>query len=133
MDYLGYITIYTVDNGTGMDKEGLESAITYGSPQRKNLKSLGKFGLGLKTASTAFCRCLSVTSRDGAQTPINKARWDLDHVAYAEDWELLFLDPEDQEIEMLEKITNHGSGTIVTWEKMMAIKRLPRSFRSSCS
>jgi DNA topoisomerase VI subunit B len=54
MDYIGEITIYTIDNGIGMDVVGLESAMTYGSPQRKNLKSLGKFGLGLKTASTAF-------------------------------------------------------------------------------
>jgi len=118
MDFMGSITIYIVDNGIGMNEMGLEEAMTYGSPQRANLKSLGKFGLGLKTASTAFCRSLSVTTRDSGQSPINKARWDLDHVADAEDWELLFLEPEDQEIAMLEKITNNSSGTIVTWEKV---------------
>jgi hypothetical protein len=119
MDFMGDLTICIADNGTGMDLNGLESAMTYGSPQRKNLKSLGKFGLGLKTASTAFCRRLSVTTRDSGQSQINKACWDLDHVAdEAEDWELLFLDPSEQELELLENVTNHGSGTIVTWEKI---------------
>lgn len=118
MDYIGNITIYIVDNGSGMNADGLEGAMTYGSPQRENQKSLGKFGLGLKTASTAFCRSLSVTTRDSGDSTINKARWDLDYVATAEDWELLILDPDEEEIQMLNDVTNNSSGTIVTWEKV---------------
>ncbi|PGZ77308.1 ATP-binding protein [Priestia megaterium] len=118
MDFIGDITIYIADNGIGMDEEGLEKAMTYGSPQRENLKSLGKFGLGLKTASTAFCRSLSVTTRDSAKSTIYKARWDLDHVADAEDWELLFLNPDDRELELIQTVTNNSSGTVVTWEKV---------------
>ncbi|WP_226528181.1 ATP-binding protein [Metabacillus niabensis] len=118
MDFMGDITIFIADNGIGMNESGLVSAMTYGSPQRENQKSLGKFGLGLKTASTAFCRSLSVTTRDNGQSQIFKARWDLDHVADADDWELLFLNPSEQEIQMLENVSNNGSGTIVTWEKV---------------
>lgn len=118
MDFMGDITIFIADNGDGMDEKGLEAAMTYGSPQRENQKSLGKFGLGLKTASTAFCRSLSVTTRDGGQSKVYKARWDLDHVADAKDWELLFLKPDEQEVQMLDYISNNGSGTIVTWEKV---------------
>ena len=117
-DFLGDITIYIADNGIGMDEEELEKAMTYGSPQRKNLKSLGKFGLGLKTASTAFCRSLSVTTRKYQELNIFKARWDLDHVAKVDEWELLFLNPDDFELEILEKVTEGGSGTVVTWEKV---------------
>ncbi|OHX50690.1 ATP-binding protein [Cytobacillus oceanisediminis] len=119
MDFGGAITIYIADNGIGMDEQGLDKAMTYGSPQRENLKSLGKFGLGLKTASTAFCRSLSVTTRNSKHSPIFKARWDLDHVAFvAQDWELLYLDPDERELEILEEVSNRGAGTVVTWEKI---------------
>ena len=59
---VGDITVFIADNGTGMDEEGLQNAMRYGSRQREDPSSLGKFGLGLKTGSTAFCRCLSVVS-----------------------------------------------------------------------
>jgi DNA topoisomerase VI subunit B len=39
------------DNGEGMNDEMLFAAMRYGAPARTNLASLGKFGLGLKTAS----------------------------------------------------------------------------------
>jgi hypothetical protein len=44
-----------------MTEEGLVNAMKYGSSKRASAKSLGKFGMGLKTASTAFCRRLSMT------------------------------------------------------------------------
>jgi len=118
MDFMGDITIYIADNGSGMNEDGLIDAMTYGSPQRPNPKSLGKFGLGLKTASTAFSRCLSVTTRSGKDEQILKARWDLDHVAKVNEWELLFPDPDEKEIDLLESVTDGKSGTVVTWEKI---------------
>ena len=51
------------DNGHGMNEEGLINAMTYGSAARQNPASLGKFGLGLKTASTAMSRQLTVVTR----------------------------------------------------------------------
>ena len=48
---LGEICVYVADNGDGMDAKGLVNAMTYGSEVRADLASLGKFGLGLKTAS----------------------------------------------------------------------------------
>ena len=63
MDYRGNITVSICDNGTGMDRTTLVSGMKYGAPARPDPSSLGKFGLGMKTASTAFCRMLSVISR----------------------------------------------------------------------
>ena len=57
------IQVYIADNGTGMDKDGLINAMKYGSKAREEKHSLGKFGLGLKTASTAFCRQLSCRTK----------------------------------------------------------------------
>ena len=81
--------VYIADNGCGMNYEGLKNAMRYGSAQRSNAASLGKFGLGLKTASTSFCRCLSVISRDKDSEQFLKVRWDLDEICRINKWRLL--------------------------------------------
>ena len=65
MDYRGNVRVCIADNGIGMDRDDLLNAMKYGSQRRDNPASLGKFGLGLKTASTAFCRRLSVLNAPG--------------------------------------------------------------------
>ncbi len=124
MDPAGVITVYIADNGAGMDKNGLINAMTYGSKVRPDLGSLGKFGLGLKTASTAFCRALSVLSR-GTDGVVRKAQWDLDYVAKVHEWKLKLLDPCRDEIDMLEETAEAGTGTLVVWEK---VDRLLKSY-----
>ncbi|WP_157130740.1 ATP-binding protein [Halobacillus mangrovi] len=126
MDFAGDVIIRIGDNGSGMDEEGLINAMTYGSSARPTPKSLGKFGLGLKTASTAFCRRLSVSTRDDELTSIQKACWDLDHVAKTNDWEILFPEPEPEEVDLLDDVSDGGSGTVVTWEK---VDRLLKSYQ----
>ena len=46
------VNVYISDNGCGMNMDGLKNAMKYGSSERPEKNSLGKFGLGLKTAST---------------------------------------------------------------------------------
>lgn len=117
MDPQGEITIYVADNGIGMDEAGLINAMTYGSKVRPDLGSLGKFGLGLKTASTAFCRDLSVVSK-GSDGKIRKAEWDLDYVAKVHEWKLRTPAYDDDEKELLEKTAGDGTGTLVVWRKV---------------
>src|SRR5690349_14596669 len=57
-DFRGNISLCIYDNGTGMTEPELLNAMRYGAKARPSKASLGKFGLGLKTASTAFCRRL---------------------------------------------------------------------------
>lgn len=126
MDFRGKLRLSIADNGTGMNRDGLINAMKYGSAERPHPSSLGKFGLGLKTASTAFCRSLLVTSRQNGDSEI-RAYWDLDHVASAGKWELL-LDKSDKEtIDHLNKIAKDGPGTVVVWEK---IDRLMKNYTS---
>src|SRR5437899_2575141 len=54
------------DNGTGMDAAALLEAMRYGSERDYERDDLGKFGFGLKTASTSQCRRLTVASRRSA-------------------------------------------------------------------
>ena len=75
------IKVYFTDNGCGMDLDGLKNAMKYGSKERAEKNSLGKFGLGLKTASTAFCKQFSLISRNAADAPLQKVQWDLDYIA----------------------------------------------------
>ena len=64
LDPSGEIFIHILDDGIGMTKDELILAMRYGAQARPHPQSLGKFGLGLKTASTAFCRRLVVISKD---------------------------------------------------------------------
>lgn len=118
-DDRGNIRLSIADNGDGMSRNGLINAMRYGAPERSDPASLGKFGLGLKTASTAYCRCLSVVSRDSGSTPALMATWDLDHVANKGEWELLFTDePDDEALEHLDAVAAGHSGTVVVWTKV---------------
>lgn len=116
MDFRGHITLAIFDNGEGMDRDGLINAMKYGSKPRPNAASLGKFGLGLKTASTAFCRKLTVISRSSATGPLLRATWDLDHIKSSTKWDLILDDATAQQRVVFEKQIGSRSGTIVQWE-----------------
>ena len=117
MDPKGDAFVYIADNGCGMDFDGLKNAMKYGSAERADKASLGKFGLGLKTASTAFCRSLSVVSK-GKDLVARKVQWDLDYIAETGQWKLRQPEISDDEIEYLEEICGEGTGTLVIWEKI---------------
>ena len=125
MDHSGEVEVFISDNGYGMNHADLKDAMKYGSKKRANPKSLGKFGLGLKTASTAFCRKLSVISRAKESKEYHKATWDLDHVASKNKWLLQESIPEPDEIQTLTKISGNNSGTLVIWQK---VDRLLRNY-----
>lgn len=117
---LGEAYIAVLDNGTGMNEDELNTAMQYGSKDpvdRRGTADLGRFGLGLKTASLSQCRCLSVISKQG-ETLIGR-RWDLDHVANACDWSLLLLDQDEiQTVPEIQHLLEKDSGTLVVWQNL---------------
>lgn len=129
LDPDGNIRLFIADNGSGMDMDGLKNAMRYGSERRKDASSLGKFGLGLKTASTAFCRSLSVISKNN-DCDYHKVQWDLDEVCNRNEWELLTPEIDPDEIDILEDVTDGGSGTLVIWEK---VDRLMKNYKYDAS
>lgn len=121
IDYGGDVLVSVGDNGCGMDRDGLINAMKYGSRRRDNPASLGKFGLGLKTASTAFCRRLVLASRSSADAEPLKAVWDLDALASPSatvDWGLEIAQLSLDERALLEEVAPRHSGTVVLWEKV---------------
>ena len=74
--------IAVIDNGVGLSRDNLKRAMRLGSsdPRKERAQNdLGRFGLGLKTASFSQCRRLTVVSRNEGKT--SAFTWDLDLVA----------------------------------------------------
>lgn len=113
--------ISILDNGRGMDDPALEAAMTLGTINPLDERAptdLGRFGLGLKTASFSQCRRLTVASRrSGAQ--IVCLRWDLDAIATDPlgGWRM-FEGPAAGSERFLKPLTAQSSGTLVLWERM---------------
>ena len=106
--------VYFGDNGSGMDASELRAAMQYGAPVRENLASLGKFGLGLKTASSSICKHYAILSRKNQNEKLNKLAWDLEHVERTGQWEMRRDDLEPHEVDAFEELCG-GSGTLVIW------------------
>lgn len=107
--------VYFGDDGCGMDKEEVYKAMRYGADRRPDAKSLGKFGLGLKTASSSVCKRYSVISRKSADQPLAKLTWDLEHVEARNAWEMLADPVATDQQDLFEEMCGE-TGTLVIWE-----------------
>lgn len=106
-----------LDDGEGMDRDGLIEAMRLAgrSPRsQRGEHDLGRFGLGLKTASLSQCRCLTVIStRDGEA---NGVRWDLNHLTATGTWSLQVLEASDiAAVPGYARLADQGAGTLVVW------------------
>lgn len=112
-----YIAI--IDDGCGMSPDALTAAMRHGSKDPNTARAatdLGRFGLGLKTASLSQCRKLTVASkRDGV---VSVRCWDLDHVAKRQDWILLQPSTADTaRLPLLDDLARQENGTLVVWQQ----------------
>jgi hypothetical protein len=108
--------VYFGDNGSGMSSSELFNAMRYGAPKRQNLKSLGKFGLGLKTASSSIAKKFTIITRNDASAPLEKLAWDLEHVEAENKWEML-KEPITQADDFYFSELCGDKGTLVIWSK----------------
>lgn len=117
-----YIAI--CDDGVGMDNEQITEAMRYGtaSPSDERREDdLGRYGLGMKTASLSQCRSLSVVSKQGEE--LVGRRWDLDHIIDTQKWSLEQLDnSEIDELMHIESLKQLDHGTIVVWQNLDKVK-----------
>ena len=108
--------IAVLDDGVGMTEAELIDAMRPGSRnplEERDDPDLGRFGLGMKSASFSQCRRLTVISRKNGVT--SGAVWDLDSVAKTNRWDIEVLD-HPEEIAWTGKIG--ASGTLILWEKL---------------
>lgn len=128
-----------IDDGCGMTAAKLVTAMRLGSISplaTREKDDLGRFGLGLKTASFSQCRQLTVLSLKDGQ--VSCCQWDIDQITEDENagWRLRVLDSNElQKHETLshlikEYLNSKGSGTIVLWEKLDRLKEPQTSPRN---
>jgi len=107
-----------IDDGTGMSQAELIEAMRLGSKnphEERHSNDLGRFGLGLKTASFSQCKKLTVISKYNGHT--FGYRWDLEYISKNNKWLLQEIKINQYENELwYEKLTGLSSGTIVVWE-----------------
>lgn len=108
-------TLSILDDGIGMNNEQLIQAMRPGSKnplEERNQNDLGRFGLGLKTASFSQTRKFTVFSKAKDYKPVYWT-WDLDYVNKEQAWKLIRYIP-DQE-KWTNKIKTLDTGTCVIW------------------
>lgn len=115
--------IVIADNGRGMDRDQLHEAMRFGAFQEYSTEDLGKYGLGLKTASLSQCRNLTVSSKAKAARGTRPRRyfmrWDLDYVYRTDDWDLLAPSADELQRWEAEALTHEvaqANGTVVLWQ-----------------
>lgn len=116
----GASRIVILDDGIGMTEDELDRAMRLGDRNPLDARAasdLGRFGLGLKTASFSQCRCLTVASRKDGRTSC--LRWDLDVLAArADDGWLLLEGPAPGSEPHLAPLESMERGTLVLWERL---------------
>lgn len=115
-----------LDDGEGMAENALVKGMRAGSSnptKERSRQDLGRFGLGLKTASFSQCRLLTVWSKTKASSAVSR-RWDLDYVAKHDEWRLLS-NIEQPAVSAFSAFLEQRSGTLVLWEHMDTLLNEP--------
>ncbi|WP_214072638.1 ATP-binding protein [Mucilaginibacter sp. dw_454] len=104
------------DDGNGMTKDELVEALRPGTDNPlsdRDSGDLGRFGLGLKTASFSQCRRLTVISKSKITQEVNYRAWDLNYVEKHDQWQIIkyLSDPG-----LLEILSPYAGGTIIHWQ-----------------
>lgn len=112
-----YLSI--ADNGIGLASKDIQEAMRFGSNRKYSEDGdLGRFGLGLKTASLSQCERLTVSSRQGEERArINSFCWDLNHIEKTNRWEIIKIEKDALKSKVIESLSE-STGTVITWERL---------------
>lgn len=117
-DGTSYVAI--IDDGGGMSAADTRDAMRLaGKSSRSDREThdLGRFGLGLKTASISQCRDLTVVSKHNGV--VHGYRWDLDYLIEKGTWSLLQLSEDECErLPEFAELATKSTGTLVVWRKL---------------
>lgn len=131
--------IAIIDDGVGMSKDELINAMRFVSTSPTELRDsedLGRFGLGLKTASISQCRCLTVFTKKFSQESC--AQWDLDYLSTIKNnnWILKLYEKasisNDQLLSIVAKyLHSKPSGTVVFWSRLDRLSKNDREIENA--
>ena len=120
--------LFLADNGEGMTEKELRQNMQFpsNSPENSRLKSdLGRFGLGMKTASFSQTRKFTVLSKTKGDKKYHGRTWDVDFLK-TNGWKII-INSEDEvdrltyqynklSQDFLNRFEDHEPNTIVIWE-----------------
>lgn len=121
-------SLFISDDGCGMSKEELKKNMNFPSGSMEEIRTpedLGRFGLGLKTASFAQTRRVTVISKKSDDKKYNGRTWDVNHLRECGNWEVII--NSDEEINksliayrelshgFLNQYSNFNPNTIIIW------------------
>lgn len=108
-------SLFIIDDGIGMSSKTLYEAMRYGSKNpllERSEDDLGRFGLGLKSASLSQCRKLVVVSKQ--HDDVNSYSWDIDYVVKTDDWKIKGFDKSEiEKIPNIDLLLKKETGTLI--------------------
>lgn len=120
--------IAVLDDGKGMTGATARKAMQLAGMPAGGVRlddDLGRFGLGLKTASLSQCRRMTVISKIGGE--VTGLVWDLDFILETSEWSLIVLERADLEtVPYIDRLRALDSGTLVVWENLDKVLELGR-------
>jgi len=120
----GIHSVVIADDGAGMNDGELKEAMRFGSKSVKSGSHLGKYGIGLKSASLSQADKVTVLSRRGRAAC--GRRWTLPNVK--KNWSCDILNPTKVRAVLeapVGQVRFRKSGTVVVWEELEHLKALP--------
>lgn len=112
------LSFAVLDNGNGMSESQLIEAMRLAGRNQQDIRNkndLGRFGLGLKTASFSQCKKLTVITK--SKDLVSCRQWDLNYIAKKNEWFLIT--PEIyNDYPLFDEFVNLKNGTLVVWEEI---------------
>jgi hypothetical protein len=111
--------VFIADDGRGMSPHAVLEALRFGTRRSYERGDLGRYGLGLKTASLSQCRVLTVVSRGTKSVVRTCARsLDLDLIEEWDQWAIVDPSSTDEMVERARRWLSEGTGTVVLWQNL---------------
>ena len=108
------VRVLIADNGEGMNDLKLREAMKFGSEQKNDGKSLGKYGMGLKVASLGYAKTLTVLTKQ--KNYVGGRRWTV--AGISEGWMCETLDVDEVRERLKQPLGNvdlSNGGTLLIW------------------
>lgn len=124
-DGLNPVEVVIADDGCGMSVSELDHAMAFGAHRAEDSPSLGKFGLGLKSASFSQAKTLTVLSRSRGSAKAHGRQWTAEGIKDA--WLTGHIDPAQAEQYLEDSWFGDApkAQTLVIWRGISALNVAP--------
>ena len=126
-----YLIVF--DDGNGMSENEIEEAMRYGSKnplEKRDENDLGRFGLGLKSASLSQCRKLVVVSKKNGK--VSAYSWDLDYVIETGSWIIVGYDKKElSKLPKIDLLDSINCGTYILLENFDRVSESTKNLQKT--